>query len=125
MIRTIKLYLLSGFIALLAPESFADIYTFIDSNGVLHFTNTPTSTDYKLYIKEKPKKVKQVFKSSQYDVIIKKAQRKYGIDFSLIKAVIKVESGFNPEAANFAFLPLPTDVKSIWRISKNLSTGEI
>ena len=35
----------------------ADIYMYLDSDGILHFTNTPTSSDYKLYIKEKPKKL--------------------------------------------------------------------
>ena len=33
----------------------ADIYMFIDSQGVLHFTNAPTSSQYTLYIKERPK----------------------------------------------------------------------
>jgi len=32
--------------------------------------------------------------------VIRKAQKKYGVEFSLIKAVIKVESDFNPEAVS-------------------------
>ena len=29
---------------------YADIYVCIDSEGVLHFTNVPTSSNYKIYI---------------------------------------------------------------------------
>jgi len=80
--------------------AFADIYMYIDSNGIVHFTNVPTSTDYKLYIKEKPQKRLGRINTKKYDDIIKKAQKKYGVEFSLIKAVIEVESSFNPEAVS-------------------------
>lgn len=80
--------------------AFADIYMYIDGSGIVHFTNVPTSSDYKLYIKEKPPKNKNGFSTKKYDDIIKKAHKKYGVEFSLIKAVIKVESGFNPKAVS-------------------------
>ena len=80
--------------------AFADIYKYIDSSGIVHFTNTPTSSDYKLYIKEKSQNNKSGFSTQKYDDIIKKAHKKYGVEFSLIKAVIKVESGFNPKAVS-------------------------
>ena len=82
---------------------FCDIYMYIDSNGVVNFTNAPTSTEYELYIKERKKRTKSQIKKAntvKYDDIIKKAQKKYGVEFSLIKAVIKVESGFNPKAVS-------------------------
>ena len=81
-------------------NSFSDIYMYIDSNGVVNFTDVPTSTDYKLYIKEKKQRIKQRVSTRKYDDIIKKAQKKHGVEFSLIKAVIKVESGFNPNAVS-------------------------
>ena len=78
----------------------ADIYRYIDSNGVFHFTNVPTSSDYKLYIREKPPKMSPHSSTQKYDAIIRKAQKKYGVEFFLIKAVIKVESDFNPDAVS-------------------------
>ncbi len=81
-------------------SAFADIYRYIDGSGVVHFTNVPTSTDYKIYIKEVPGKIRKGFGANKYDDIIEKAQKKYGVDFSLIKAVIKVESGFNEKAVS-------------------------
>ena len=43
-------------IILSADNVFADIYKYIDNLGIVHFTNVPTSSKYKLYIKEKKKK---------------------------------------------------------------------
>ena len=97
---TIVLFLTLSFICINSNNSFSDIYMYIDSNGIVHFTNTPTSTDYKLYIKEKIQRIQQTINTKKYDDIIKKAQKRYGVEFSLIKAVIQVESGFNPKAVS-------------------------
>jgi len=78
----------------------SDIYMFIDSKGIVHYTNAPTSSDYKLYIKERKKRIELRDGSGKFDDIIRKAHNKHGVDFSLIKAVIKVESGFNPRAVS-------------------------
>jgi soluble lytic murein transglycosylase-like protein len=78
----------------------ADIYKYIDSSGVVHFTNVPTSSNYKLYIKEKSERETRPVHHTAYDSIIKKASSKYGVDFSLVKAVIQVESGFDPGAVS-------------------------
>ncbi len=78
----------------------ADIYKFIDSNGVINFTNVPSSSNYKLYIREIPDKNLYKNDSTEFDSLIKKASHKFGVDFPLVKAVIKVESDFNPRAVS-------------------------
>lgn len=89
----------------------ADIYRYIDADGVVHFTNTPTDHGYTLYLKEKKyrrgqarsKKVRsQRFRAGPdvYDNIIHKAAGVFGVDRALIKAVIHAESGFNPNAVS-------------------------
>jgi soluble lytic murein transglycosylase-like protein len=78
----------------------ADIYRYIDGEGVVHYTNTPTASGFELYIREKTEDIKVGSVSKTYDAIIQKAQEKYGIAFSLIKAVIHAESGFNPRAVS-------------------------
>lgn len=90
-------------LAVLAPQrGSADIYMFIDDDGVLHFTNVPTSSDYTLYLKESTGKAEAHVNGSsrKFDPIIKKAAKTFGLDFSLIKAVVSVESKFNPRAVS-------------------------
>lgn len=91
------LILMGIFLPALAVQ--ADIYMYIDSDGVLHFTNAPTSGDYKLYIKERPKKEDVTRK---YDHLIAEAAKKSGVSFHLLKAVIKAESNFDARAVSSA-----------------------
>ena len=94
------MFLAISLVCINSNNSFSDIYMYIDSSGIVHFTNAPTSTDYKLYMKERKQRIQQTINTKKYDAIIKKAQKKYGVEFSLIKAVIQVESGFNPKAVS-------------------------
>jgi len=80
----------------------ADIYMFVDSEGVLHFTNMPSSPKYKLFAKEYPVKSGKTFTTTKYDKLIAKASKKHGLSFSLIKAIIKAESDFDPNAVSKA-----------------------
>jgi len=78
----------------------ADIYKYIDSNGVMHFTNMPTSSGYELYIKERPEPDSEPDVSNRYDRFIRAASEKHDIDFFLVKAMIKAESDFDPWAVS-------------------------
>jgi soluble lytic murein transglycosylase len=85
------------FLVMIPSISAADIYMSIDSNGVLHFTNAPTSSQYRLYIKEHPKKKASL---SSYDHLIVEASQAIGVPFHLLKALIRVESNFDSNAVS-------------------------
>jgi soluble lytic murein transglycosylase len=74
----------------------ADIYRFRDENGVWHFTNIPSDPRYRLYIKTDEIKGKQYIE--KYDAIIHRAAEQFGVEAQLIKAIIKAESSFDPNA---------------------------
>jgi soluble lytic murein transglycosylase len=103
LIRYIRPTLLALFLttALGAGPAAADIYMYIDSQGVMHFTNTPTSTQYRVYIKEKPKRsVGRLQDMDRYDDIIVEAERRHGVAAPLIKAMVRAESAFDPRAVS-------------------------
>lgn len=76
----------------------ADIYKYVDANGVVHFTNTPTSSQYNLYLKERSSG------SSHSDgsirAIISRHAATFRLEEALVRAVIKAESGYNPRAVS-------------------------
>jgi len=66
----------------LCNHSWADIYMYIDEEGVRHFTDSPMDRRYKLYWKRPY--------SSVYDDLIKRVAKKYGLSPALLKAIIKL-----------------------------------
>ena len=80
----------------------ADIYRYIDENGVMHFTNTPTSSiqKFKIYLKERPRVIQQYHSSEKYDNLISDASERHGVSFPLLKAIIKAESDFDPHVVS-------------------------
>ena len=75
----------------------ADIYRHVDSDGIVHFTNVPTTQGYHVYMQEVPR-LRRI--STYYDSYISAAAREHGVPISLIKAVIKAESNFDPYAVS-------------------------
>ena len=98
-----QIWLVAAIVCLLiaVPPAWSDIYRYIDDDGVMHFTNTPTSSkhQYKVFIKERPKRNPH-YSSTKYDHIISDASKKYGVDSRLLKAIIRAESDFNPRAVS-------------------------
>jgi len=86
--------------------SSAGIYRYEDENGVIHFTNCPRDPKFKLYLRESNDDVGKELRSisikdsSDYDLLISEFSNKYQVDFALIKAIIRTESGFNPRAVS-------------------------
>jgi soluble lytic murein transglycosylase-like protein len=87
----------------------ADVYSFIDINGVAHFSNVPTDSRYRLLIalpaeattgSKKEKSIDWLARSVQYDGVISGAAKAAAIQAALVRAVIVVESGFNPRAVS-------------------------
>ena len=76
----------------------ADVYRYVDKNGVWHFTNIKNDSRYRIYIRT-PKETPTEY-IEKYGAMIKQASRRFGIETSLIKAVIKAESDFDHRAVS-------------------------
>jgi soluble lytic murein transglycosylase-like protein len=89
----------------LAGFASADIYKFVDENGVLHFTNVPNDSAYKWVMREtRPdgEKLSSEQLQLRYDTIISTVSKRYAMDPSLVKAVIEAESDFDSQAKSKA-----------------------
>jgi soluble lytic murein transglycosylase-like protein len=89
-----------GLMFFVMPGASADIYLYVDSSGVMHFTNTPTSDNYKVYMRVAPKRSMPSANAASYDDVIAEAAKRHNLSSSLIKALIHVESYFNPKAVS-------------------------
>jgi soluble lytic murein transglycosylase-like protein len=96
-IRIHTLALIGILISLSAGAASADIYRFRDDNGVWHFTNINNDKRYQLYIRYHDNPTLYI---NDYAKIIDEASEKFGVESSLIKAVIRAESAFNHRATS-------------------------
>ena len=97
---------------LLPALSTADIYSYVDSQGVAHFTNKPSGDGrYHLYMKSRDGSKRHpdayvapndtsVERFSRYGDVIREAAGLYQIPEELVRAVIKVESDYDPQAVS-------------------------
>jgi len=100
--KIVKILAVGIIIIFSASGAIADIYRYIDENGVMHFTNAPTSSsqDFKLFLRERSKSLSSWYYSEKYDDVITEASERFGVSFSLLKAIIKAESDFDPQAVS-------------------------
>lgn len=84
------------------------IYTYVDADGVKHFTDVPDSNRYRLLVLN-PSDLTQsgehysanlLARAAQYDAIIERAALSAAVEPNLLRAVIVVESGFNSRAVS-------------------------
>lgn len=100
-----------------AGEAHADIYSYVDENGVVHFSsNGKGDGRYSLYMKSTSKRTKgskftgkavppsdrSVERFTRYDKWIRQAATLYQLPEELVRAVIKVESDYDPRAVSSA-----------------------
>jgi soluble lytic murein transglycosylase-like protein len=91
-----------------ACAAFADVFSYTDESGITHFSNVPADSRYTLLIASPPEEKARktatsqnwLAKSSAYDALIETAAQTHTVHPALIRAVIVVESGFNPRAVS-------------------------
>ena len=92
-----------------SPAAVAEIYAFVDADGVTHFSNVPADSRYEVVLgggedgtADPPIHPTVLALSVRYDAIIHEAAAGSELDPDLLRAVIVVESGFDPDATSSA-----------------------
>lgn len=100
-----------------AAPAMADIYSYKDDRGIVHFTNIPNGDKrFRLVRKEEGTSpaarqaqhaVAHLFMPAQADILkysrfIETASKQHGVDSALVHAVITAESGYNAQAVSKA-----------------------
>jgi soluble lytic murein transglycosylase-like protein len=96
---------------LLAASSLAanpKIYTYVDAQGLRHYTDVPDNNRYRLLVLSPQDRTASgdrydmllLAKATQYDSIIEHAAIAAAVEPNLLRAVIVVESGFNSHAVS-------------------------
>nr|CRH07289.1 Putative GH23 : lytic transglycosylase [Candidatus Magnetococcus massalia] len=104
-LRFITLSAIALLIVWAAPAQ-AEIYSFVDSNGVIHLTDRPQDPRYNRYarIEQDGRRVRPKLSyrrsTTLYNGTIKQAARRYGLEPALVRAVIRVESDFDPNTVS-------------------------
>ncbi len=90
-------------IACLVPIcGYTGIYGYVDDGGTYHFTNIlPAGKKYRVIITEKETGILlRDRENNNYDKLIVYHSQIHGLDPTLVKAVMKTESNFNPHAVS-------------------------
>lgn len=135
-----NLYLVGSILFLLSSplhKSFSDeIYTYVDEEGTLHITNSPTDPRYRLrrqgWLAEELGN-RWYPPLSQIDAEINQSAAVYDLPPALIKAIIKVESDFDPYALSpkgatglMQLMPktaVAMEVKDVYNPRENIAGG--
>ena len=77
------------------------IFFYKDEHGVMHFTDTPTSSKFRPFLSLRSRMGSSADRASITRHVEQYSQR-YGLDPHLVMAVIEIESGFNHQAVSRA-----------------------
>jgi soluble lytic murein transglycosylase-like protein len=123
----------SVFFIMNAAHLHADIYYYEDRNGVLHFSNVPVDPHFRFKSAERYRVYIYEDNHKKYDMMIEDMAKKYQLDPRLLKAIVKVESDFNPLAISedgaMGLMQLMPEkarelrVKNAFNPSENLEAG--
>src|ERR1700728_2781847 len=101
-------FLIATLLAASAAAAHSQIYTYVDADGLRHYTDVPDNNRYRLLIMSPQDRTASgdrydsmlLAKAGQYDSIIEKAALSAAVEANLLRAVIVVESGFNSRAVS-------------------------
>src|ERR1700728_2468157 len=101
-------FLIATLLAASAAAAHSQIYTYVDADGLRHYTDVPDNNRYRLLIMSPQDRtasgdrydMQLLAKASQYDSIIEHAALSAAVESNLLRAVIVVESGFNSRAVS-------------------------
>jgi soluble lytic murein transglycosylase-like protein len=101
-------FLIATLLAASAAAAHSQIYTYVDADGLRHYTDVPDNDRYRLLILSPRDRTASgdrydamlLAKAGRYDSIIEKAATAASVEPNLLRAVIVVESGFNSRAVS-------------------------
>jgi len=87
---------------LLPLSAVADIYKWVDPQGQLHFTDTPTHPGYRLYMKVRRSAApsRTTVAPDELAKLFRQYAERFRLEEPLLKAIAKTESNFNPAAVS-------------------------
>jgi soluble lytic murein transglycosylase-like protein len=109
--RLVAWALLVAIAAVWSPvPSVAEIYKYVDQDGIIHFTNVPTQATYQpvacpplrvmVHNYASTPSYSRTYNESLFEPSIRMACGRYGMDYHLVRAVIRAESAFNHQAVS-------------------------
>ena len=98
--------ILAALLSASVGEARSQIYTYVDADGMRHYTDVPDNNRYRLLVLSPQDRTASgdrydamlLAKAGKYDSIIEKAADSASVEPNLLRAVIVVESGFNSRA---------------------------
>jgi len=100
--------LISALLTASGVAAHPQIYTYVDANGMRHYTDVPDNNRYRLLVLSPHARTESgdrydsmlLAKAGRYDSIIENAAQSASVEPNLLRAVIVVESGFNSRAVS-------------------------